>query len=174
MERRTKEIESPFTGAKFTIRELDPAILQAFSKPETMEIKTLRLKIQDVIDDIKTEEDRQQKLGTKDQETLDKMNAELEKYYSEITKLQALDEAEIKNRQKIIQYGTISPTIDTFEKYLDLGKDATWLYSNIVILSKVPDNYASVIESFFRPEQRDGTKDDTGSKNVQPEAKSDT
>ncbi len=155
-----KIIESPWTKRKYVIRELDPAILSVFSKPETPEVKALRLKIQETLEDISDESKRQEKLGEKDQSKLDAIQEQLNKRYDELNKLARLDEREIENRKKIIEYGLVQPKVKSDDDFLDLGKDATFLYSNIIILSQVPDDYGEVIQALFRQAQSSGTKGD--------------
>lgn len=155
-----KIIESPWTKRKYVIRELDPAILSVFSKPETPEVKNLRMKIQETLEDLDSERKRQEKLGEKDQSKLDAIQAQLNKHYDELNKLARLDEKEIENRKKIMQYGLVQPKIKNDDDFLDLGKDATFIYSNIIILSQVPDDYGEVIQALFRQGQSSGPKGD--------------
>ena len=145
-----KTIESPWTKRKYVIRELDPAILSVFSKPESQEVRNLRIKIQDKIEDLNSERVRQEKLGQSDQSKIDSIQAELNAYYDELNKVAKLDEKEIENRKKIIQYGVVQPKVKSEDDFLDLGKDATFVYSSILSMSRVPEGYAEVIQALFR------------------------
>lgn len=166
--RTHKEIESPWTHAKYVIRELDPVILSIFStRTETQEVKILRVKIQDVLEDLKVEENRQQQQqkegeGKEDQSKLDAIQAQLQSYYNELQKLAPLDEKEFENRKKVVQFGLVQPKIKTDDDFLDLGKDVTFIYSNILVLSDTPKDYAEVIQALFRPRQSAGNKSDKG------------
>lgn len=145
-----KTIESPWTHAKYIIRELDPAILSVFSKPETQEVKNIRLKIQDLLNDLESEKKRQEQKGEKDQSKLDAIQAQLNQYYDQLGVIVKLDEKEIENRKKIIQYGLVQPKLKNDDDFLDLGKDATFIYSNIIAMSEVPSDYADIIQGLFR------------------------
>jgi len=155
-----KTIESPWTHMKYVIRELDPAILSVFSKPETQEVKNIRLKIQDVLDDLEREKKRQEQAGEKDQSKLDAIQEQLNQYYEQLRTVVRADEKELENRRKIIQYGLVQPKIKSDDDFLDLGKDATFIYSNIIAMSEVPEDYAEVIQSLFRQGQSAGSKGD--------------
>lgn len=148
-----KTIESPWTKRKYVIRELDPAILSVFSKSESQEVRNLRVKIQDKIEDLNTERKRQEKLGQIDQGKMDVIQGDLNVLYQELNKTAKLDEKEIENRRKIIQYGVVQPKIKSDDDFLDLGKDATFVYSNIIAMSQVPEDYAEVIQALFRQGQ---------------------
>lgn len=155
-----KTIESPWTKRKYVIRELDPAILSVFSKPETQEIRNLRVKIQDKIEDLSSERERQKKLGQIDQTKIDAIQNDLNALYQELNKTAKLDEKEIENRRKIIQYGVVQPKIKSDDDFLDLGKDATFVYSNIVAMSQIPEDYAEVIQALFREGQSASSEGD--------------
>jgi hypothetical protein len=151
-------IESPWSKRKYLIRELDPAILAIYSKPDTPEVKNLRKKIQDKLDDIKREENRQKQTAQYDQSIVDAMHNELESYYEQMQKLRPLDEKELENRKKVVQYGLVQPKIKTDDDYLDLGKDASFLWASIVSSSEVPSDYAEVIQALFRQGKPAGQK----------------
>jgi len=155
-----KTVESPWTHMKYVIRELDPAILSVFSKPETQEVKNVRIKIQDLLNDLESEKKRQEQKGEKDQSKLDAMQEQLNQYYEQIRLVSKLDEKEIENRRKIIQYGLVQPKIKNDDDFLDLGKDATFIYSNIVAMSEVPSDYADIIQGLFRQRQSASSKGD--------------
>ncbi len=157
-----KVIESPWTERKYVIRELDPAILSVYSKPETPEVKNLRIKIQDLLGDIDEEKKKEDKIGQKDQSKLDAIQSQLNTYYDELRKISRVDEKEIDNRKKIVQYGLVSPKIKNDDDFLDLGKDATFIYSNIVALSEIPSDYAEVIQSLFRQAESSDNKGGKG------------
>jgi len=158
-----KTIESPWTERKYVIRELDPAILSVFSRPETQEVKNIRLKIQDALEDLNREERRQAQTCEKDQSKLDAIQSQLNSYYEELRKVSKVDEKEIENRKKIIQYGLVVPKIKTDDDFLDLGKDATFIYSNIVAMSEVPEDYAEVIQALFRQNKPSSDQSDKSS-----------
>ncbi len=143
-------ITSPWTNNKYIIRDLDPAILTIFTKPEPLEVKNLRLKIAEIEEDIRRELNIQESKGEKDQSKINALKAELNAYIEKLNALLKPDEQEIENRFKIVKYGLVEPKINTFDDYLDLGKDATFIYSNIIALSQVPENYAEIIEGLFR------------------------
>lgn len=153
-----KTIESPWTGRKYMIRELDPIILSVFSKPETQEARSIRVKIHDTLEDLDRERKRQVHTGEKDQAKLDAIHSQLNSYYEELRGIYKVDEKEIENRKKIVQYGLVQPKVKSDDDFLDLGKDATLIYSNIVTMSEVPSDYAEVIQSLFRKGQSDSTK----------------
>ncbi|MEM2760496.1 MAG: hypothetical protein QXU32_06650 [Nitrososphaerales archaeon] len=153
-----KTIESPWTRRKYVIRELDPTILAIFSRTDTPEVKNLRQKIQDKLDDIKREENRQKQLGENDSSKIDSMKVELQSYYEQVQKLMPMDEREYENRKKIVQYGLVQPKIKNEDDFLDLGKDASFLWASIVSLSEVPEDYAEVLQSLFRQGQSSLTK----------------
>lgn len=148
-----KTIESPWTKRKYVIRELDPSILAIFSKPDTPEVKALRKKVQDKLDDIAREEKRQKELGKKDESILKAMKDELQKYYEEIQKVRPLDEKELDNRKKILQYGLVQPKLKSDDDVFDLGVDMTFLWASIISMSNVPDDYAEVIQACFQSQQ---------------------
>ncbi len=143
-------ITSPWTNNKYIIRDLDPAILTIFTKPEPLEVKNLRLKIAEIEEDIRRELNIQESKGEKDQSKINALKAELNAYIEKLNAFLKPDEQEIENRFKIVKYGLVEPKINTFDDYLDLGKDATFIYSNIIALSQVPENYAEIIEGLFR------------------------
>lgn len=149
-----KIVESPFTKIKYTIRPLDLYILSTFSKPETPELKKLRLQITDQLDNLDNEKELQQKTGKKNPQKLVAIEEELNKVYEKIAQEKKGDESEIVNRQKIIEHGTVSPKIDSFDKFLDLGIDGTWLWTTIVNRSEVPPNYQEVITELFQSGQQ--------------------
>lgn len=151
-----KEIESPWTKKKYIIRELDPAVLSIFSKPEGQDVKNIRIKISDVLEDLKAEENRQKekKEGETDQSKIDAIHAQLQSYYDQIQKIVKLDEKDYENRKKIVQLGLVQPKIKSDDDFLDLGKDATFIYSNIVAMSQVSDDYADIIQGLFRQGQQ--------------------
>lgn len=153
-------IESPWTSNKYVIRELDPAILSIFTKPETPEVKSVRLKIQDLQEDIDREIKRQEANGEKDESKIEALEAQLNSYVEKLNDLLKPDEKEIENRFKIVKYGLVEPKINSIDDYLDLGKDGTFVYSSIVALSQVPDNYADVIQSLFRQREYSSNKGD--------------
>ncbi|GIU71506.1 MAG: hypothetical protein KatS3mg003_0985 [Candidatus Nitrosocaldaceae archaeon] len=151
-------IESPWTNNKYVIRELDPAILSIFAKPETPEVKSIRLKIKDLQEDIDREIKRQEVQGVKDESKIEALEAQLNTYINKLNELLKPDEKEIENRFKIVKYGLIEPKINSIDDYLDLGKDGTFVYSSIVALSQIPDNYADVIQSLFRQGEHSSNK----------------
>lgn len=154
-----KTIESPWTKRAYVIRGLDPTILAVFSRKETQEVKSIRIKIQDKLEDIKREENRQKQTGqTDDTSIIDAMQKELQSYYEEIQKLMPLDEKEYDNRKKVIQYGLVQPKIKNDDDFLDLGKDASFIWASIINFSQVPDNFAEVMEGLFRRRQPDNNK----------------
>jgi hypothetical protein len=153
-----KNIESPWTKHSYIIRQLDPTILAIFSKTETQETKNLRQKIQDKLDDIKREENRQKQTGQKDESVLEAMQIELQKYYEQLNQLRPLDEKELENRKKIIQYGLVQPKIKSDDDFLDLGIDMSFVWASIVNFSSVPENYAEIMEALFRRKQSDDNK----------------
>ncbi len=153
-------IESPWSKRKYIIRELDPAILSIFTKQESSEIKNLRLKISDIQEDIAREIQRQEASGEKDQSRLDALQAQLNSYLERLNELLKLDEKEIENRYKIVKYGLVEPRINSLDDFLDLGKDGTFVYSNIIALSQVPENYAEIIQSLFRQREYSSIKGD--------------
>lgn len=154
-----KTIESPWTKRAYVIRGLDPTILAVFSRKETQEVKSIRIKIQDKLEDIKREENRQKQTGqTDDTSIIDAMQKELQSYYEEIQKLMPLDEKEYENRKKVIQYGLVQPKIKNDDDFLDLGKDASFIWASIINFSQVPDNFAEVMEGLFRRRQPDNNK----------------
>ncbi len=143
-------ITSPWTDNKYIIRDLDPAILTIFAKPEPLEVKNLRLKIREIEEDIVRERKIQEEREEKDQSKINLLETERNVYIEKLNGLLKPDEQEIENRFKIVKYGLVEPKISTFDDYLNLGKDATFIYSNIIVLSQVPENYAEVIEGLFR------------------------
>jgi hypothetical protein len=149
-----KTIESPFTKTKYTIRPLDLYILSTFSKPETPELKKLRQEISDRLGDLENEKELQLKTKKKDPQKLVAIEESLNKVYEKIAQEKKGDESEITNRQKVIEHGTVSPKIDSFDKFLDLGIDGTWLWSMIVNHSEVPANYQEVITELFQSGQQ--------------------
>jgi len=153
-----KTVESPWTKRKYVIRELDPAILGIFSKPDTPEVRGLRKRIEDKLEDIKREEKRQKETGQNDQSLLDAMKAELQSMYDKLQELRPLDEKEYENRKKIVQYGLVQPKLKNDDDYLDLGKDASFLWGAIIGISEVPSDYAEVLQSLFRQGQSDSKK----------------
>ncbi|MEM3085131.1 MAG: hypothetical protein QXP61_08610, partial [Nitrososphaerales archaeon] len=109
-------------------------------------------------DDIKREENRQKQLGENDSSKIDSMKVELQSYYEQVQKLMPMDEREYENRKKIVQYGLVQPKIKNEDDFLDLGKDASFLWASIVSLSEVPEDYAEVLQSLFRQGQSSLTK----------------
>lgn len=148
-----KIVESPFTQTKYTIRQLDPYILSTFSKPETPELKKLRMQVTDFLNDLENEKELQAKTKKKDPQKLVAIEDKLNEIYVLIANEKKGDEEEILHRQKIIEHGTVSPKIDDLDKYLDLGIDATWLFTTIVNQSEVPSNYQEVLTELFRSGQ---------------------
>lgn len=153
-----KTIESPWTKRTYVIRGLDPTILAVFSRKETQEVKSIRMKIQDKLEDIKREESRQKQAGSIDTSIIDAMQKELQSYYEEIQRLMPLDEKEYENRKKVVQYGLVQPKIKNDDDFLDLGNDASFIWASIINFSQVPDNFAEVMEGLFRRKQSDSNK----------------
>lgn len=145
-----EEIESPFTQKKYKIRELDPFVLSIFSKPDTPEIKQLRIKIADLISDIELEQERQKKLKKEDPVKIKALEDKLNEYYIEVAKAKRLDGSELENRQKLLQFGIVEPKVNTIDDFLDLGIDGSFLWTAIVKKTKLPDNYNEVMDNFFR------------------------
>ena len=153
-------IESPWTKKKYVIRELDPAILSIFTKQESIEVRNLRMKIAELQEDIEREEKRQEELGVRDEAKINAMQERLEQYTIKLNELLKPDEEEIENRFKIVKYGLVEPKINSIDDYLDLGKDATFVYSSIIALSQVPEDYADIINRLFRQGEHADTKGD--------------
>ncbi len=91
---------------------------------------------------------------------MEALEEQLNSYIEKLNELLKPDEKEIENRFKILKYGLIDPKINSMDDYLDLGKDATFVYSSIVALSQVPENYADIIQSLFRQGEYTSIKGD--------------
>ena len=143
-------IKSPFTEKDYEIRQLDPHILTVFSKPETGQLKQLRIKITDLVNDLELEKEKQKTTGITDQQKIEVIEKKIEDLYLESSSIRQSDKDEMTNRKGIIEYGCINPKIQTMEDYVELGADATWLYTSIVNHSQPPKNYTEVILELFQ------------------------
>ncbi len=152
-ENNHKIITSPWTKRTYVIRGLDPTILAVFSRQETQEVRNIRMKMNDVLEDIKAEENRQKQSGTKDESKLQALHERLQQYQADMQKLMPVDEKEIENRKNVVKNGLVKPKIKTDDDYLDLGVDASFLYASIIGASQIPEDFAEVIGGLFRQAQ---------------------